>query len=304
MAHDLAALLGPDGVARAADLTGRVDRHTVGEWVARGRMLRPYPGVLVLPSRATEWRTRAVAALFATDGLLSHSSALTVWRLAEESGAIHVSIPSTRRAPRGDAIVHRVQQPDGVRIGRFPVTTLPRSLVDTWGVAHGASGRSRDVDRARGAVITAVRERRLGVAQLRAELGTHPALPGRSALSSLIRLVEQGCQSELEIWGVREVLSGVGMPTFVQQYPVTLPFGTVTLDAAIPELKIAVELDGAAFHGSAEARERDLRRDAALAARGWIVLRFSYRRLTTEPDACRREILAVCRERASLPAGR
>ena len=196
MAHDLAALLGPDGVARAADLAGRVDRHTVGEWVARGRLLRPYPGVLVLPARASEWRTRALAALFATDGRLSHSSALAVWRLAAEAGAIHVSIPSTRRSPRGDVIVHRVRQLDGVRVGRFPVTTLPRSLVDAWGVAHRALGQGRDIDRARGAVITAVRERRLGVAQLRAELETHPALPGRGALSGLIRLVEQGCQSE------------------------------------------------------------------------------------------------------------
>ena len=31
---------------------------------------------------------------------------------------------------------------------------------------------------------------------------------------------------------------------------------------------MAVELDGAAFHGSREARERDLRRDTALAALG------------------------------------
>ena len=81
---------------------------------------------------------------------------------------------------------------------------------------------------------------------------------------------------------------------------IRLPSGTVRLDAAVPELTIAVEMDGAAFHGSAEARERDIRRDAALAACGWVVLRFSYRRLRREPDACRREILAVCRARAAL----
>ena len=54
--------------------------------------------------------------------------------------------------------------------------------------------------------------------------------------------------------------------------------------------RVAVELDGAAFHGSREARERDLRRDTALAAAGWIVLRFSYARLIADPDGCRREI--------------
>jgi very-short-patch-repair endonuclease len=74
----------------------------------------------------------------------------------------------------------------------------------------------------------------------------------------------------------------------------------VRLDAAWPDVKLAVELDGAAFHGSPEARERDLRRDAALAALGWVVLRFSYRRLMREPEACRAEILAAYRQRVSI----
>ena len=38
-------------------------------------------------------------------------------------------------------------------------------------------------------------------------------------------------------------------------------------------------MDGAAFHGSADARERDTRRDVALATLGWVVLRFSCQRL-------------------------
>src|SRR5689334_21600543 len=90
------------------------------------------------------------------------------------------------------------------------------------------------------------------------------------------------------------------MPRFTRQYAVRLPFATVHLDAAIPELRIAVELDGAAFHGSAEDRERDTRRDAALSALGWVVLRFTYRRLTTDPEGGRREILQVCAARRAL----
>jgi very-short-patch-repair endonuclease len=137
-------------------------------------------------------------------------------------------------------------------------------------------------------------------AHIRAELSLRPTVAGRAGLEQLIRLVEQGCQSELEIWGVREVLIGVGTPPFVQQHPVRLAFGIVHLDAATPELEVAVEMDGAAFHGSAEARERDTRRDVALAAQGWVVLRFSFRRLTTDPEGCRREILQVCRARGAL----
>ena len=136
--------------------------------------------------------------------------------------------------------------------------------------------------------------------ELRVELDLWPNLCGRRGLVELLDLIDEGCQSELEIWGVRHVLRAPGMPHFVQQHAVQLPWATVHLDAALPELKIAIELDGAAFHGSAEARERDIRRDAALAARGWVVLRFSYHRLTTDPDGCRREIAEVCRARQAL----
>lgn len=299
MAHDIAALLGPLGVVRTSELARRVDKHTVTAWVRRRRLLRPYPGVVVLPERWEEWSARAMAAVLATDGALSHASALSVWRVLPKDGPIHVSIPAGRRAIRAPGLtVHRVQPWASDRLGPFPVTSLPRSLLDTWGSAHRRSvGARRDSARARAAVIDTIRDRRLKAGELRAELELHPALPGHRALAELLGLLDEGCQSELEIWGVQNVLRGPGMPHFVQQHPVPLPWGTVHLDAAIPELKIAIEMDGAAYHGSQEARERDIRRDAALAACGWVVLRFSYRRLMSDPEGCRREILEVCRAR-------
>lgn len=300
MSYDVGALLGPDGVRSATELTELVDRHTVGRWVAAGRLLRPHPGVLVLPTHASEWRTRALAAVLGTGGVLSHSSALAVWRRAPREGAIHVSVSAGRRAPCAPGLtVHRVQRLDEDRLGDFPVTGLPRALVDTWGHAHSSAGDVRAVELARGAVIGTLRDRQTSVRELRKAFESRRTLPGRAGLEELVNLVEQGCQSELEIWGVREVLIGPGMPVFVQQHRVRLATGPVRLDAAVPDLLLAVEMDGAAFHGSAADRERDTRRDVALAALGWVVLRFSYRRLTREPDACRREILAVCRARAA-----
>ena len=305
MAHDLTALLGPDGVASAAQLRGRVDRHTVDGWVRTGRLVRPYPGVVVAPASLDRWGTRALAAVLATGGTLSHVSALTVWRLAPESDPVHVSVPAGRRALRRPGlVVHRAQDVPTDHLGPYPVTDLARSLVDAWGLAHGATSRRRLIEVSRGAVIGALRDRRIRSRELRAEVLRRPALPGRARLRELVTLVEEGCQSELEVWGVREVLRAPGMPRFVQQHAVALPFGTVHLDAAVPELKVAIELDGAAFHGSPEARERDTRRDVALAALGWVVLRFSYRRLATEPAACRREIAAVCAARRALLGAR
>jgi len=111
----------------------------------------------------------------------------------------------------------------------------------------------------------------------------------------LLGLVAPGCESELEIWGVTHVLPGPpSLPRWVQQYRIRLTGGRwIETDAAYPEAKVIVELDGAAFHGSRSARERDLRKDTALAAAGWIVLRFSYARLMADPEGCRREIVAA-----------
>lgn len=54
-----------------------------------------------------------------------------------------------------------------------------------------------------------------------------------------------------------------------------------------------MELDGSRYHFETGRRERDMRRDAALVALGWLVVRFSHQRLHEEPDAVRREVLAT-----------
>src|SRR3954454_13102078 len=125
MAHDLVALLGPEGVARTADLARKVDRHSVDGWVKARRLLRPYPGVVVLPEAFADWRTPALAAVHAADGVLSHTSALTVWRLAPQGDPVHVSVRAGRRALRRPGlVVHRVQELTPDRLRPHPLTDL------------------------------------------------------------------------------------------------------------------------------------------------------------------------------------
>ena len=75
------------------------------------------------------------------------------------------------------------------------------------------------------------------------------------------------------------------------------------LDAACEESMLAVEMDGAAWHGSRQQRERDIRRDSLLATVGWQTLRYSFTRLTRSPAACRRDIRAVNSARVRLLGG-
>jgi very-short-patch-repair endonuclease len=75
---------------------------------------------------------------------------------------------------------------------------------------------------------------------------------------------------------------------------------TLFLDAAYEDVMLAVEMDGAARHGSRQQRERDISRDALLATVGWQTLRFGFRRMTTAPEACRRELGAAYDARRRL----
>jgi very-short-patch-repair endonuclease len=138
------------------------------------------------------------------------------------------------------------------------------------------------------------------VAALTAELDRRPQLPARAALAELVQLLADGCRSELEIWGCLHVLRAPGQPAFVQQRPVVVRGERFVVDAACEEVLLAVEMDGAAWHGSREQRERDIRRDALLATVGWQTLRFSYTRMTTAPEECRRDIRAAYQARLRL----
>ncbi|SDY07354.1 Transcriptional regulator, AbiEi antitoxin, Type IV TA system [Modestobacter sp. DSM 44400] len=301
--HQLAFLL-PDGVARREDITLATSASSVSRWMSRGDVVLLHPGVLVLADRAEDWLVRARAASLWTRGPLSHLSALTAAGLLVPSGGpVHVTVPADR-FPRGcaDVVAHRTTAP----IGRIEPTSPPRlpvarSIVDAWSWAHSGRRNPRSATEqpvVRRLVIEAVRQRAVRTGWLRAESGRQPLHGGRVALSGLLDLVEGGCQSELEVWGVTHVLRIPEVPAPVQQHRVVLADGrSVFLDAAYREVRVAVELDGAQFHDGRQARERDMRRDSALAVLGWVVLRFSYQRLTQDPAGCRAEIEAVVRRR-------
>ncbi len=61
---------------------------------------------------------------------------------------------------------------------------------------------------------------------------------------------------------------------------VGVPFGPYTLDVAFPEAKLAIEVDGWAWHADAERFRADRRKGNALVRAGWTVLRFTWHDLT------------------------
>lgn len=303
--HDLAALLGPTRTASTGALARKVDPRSVRRWLASGRLVRLHPGWVTLPGLADDWTVRAHAATGYTGGLLSHMSALAVHGVVDtEVTRLDVTVPVAHRLRSSRWLrVHRSHRPCRVVTARgLPATDVARSLVDTWGDAHRTRALRGFDGVARNAVLRAARERRVTVVQLAGELELVPRLAGRAALLELLAEIDAGVQSYLELQGRRALLSVPGLPRPQLQHRVLLPDGPVHLDAAWPEVLLAVEFDGAAFHSDPEARQRDLRRDAALAAMGWVVLRFSYADVTERPRACAAQVAAAYRSRRSLEA--
>jgi very-short-patch-repair endonuclease len=298
--HDLATLLGPRRTTSETVLSREATARSVRRWLATGRLVRLHPGWVTLPEWAEDWTVRAHAATGYTGGVLSHGTGLRVHGLIDqEAWRLHVTVPSVERLRSTRRLrIHRSRRPCGITIaGGLATTSVARALVDAWGAAHRGRSTGRDADVARNALFRAVRERRVGVPEIEQELARVPRLPGLAALRNLLNEVGAGSHSHLELVGIR-ALRAAGLPEPQRQYEVVLPGGRLHVDLAWPELRLAVEFDGAAYHSGRDDWQRDLRRDAALAAAGWLVLRFSYADVTERPGRCIAQIADAYRHRA------
>ena len=65
------------------------------------------------------------------------------------------------------------------------------------------------------------------------------------------------------------------------------------IDFADPGLKVAIEVDGRAFHSDRRSFERDRERQNMLVIRGWIVLRFTWERMVNDPEGVIIEVTSV-----------
>lgn len=76
---------------------------------------------------------------------------------------------------------------------------------------------------------------------------------------------------------------------------------TARIDFAWPDCRLAVEVDGRAFHSGDEAFEKDRDRRNDLEAAGWMVLNVTWKALTRAPDAVIRRVCAALEQRRSAP---
>ncbi|MFT3900589.1 MAG: type IV toxin-antitoxin system AbiEi family antitoxin domain-containing protein [Gordonia sp. (in: high G+C Gram-positive bacteria)] len=129
---------------------------------------------------------------------------------------------------------------------------------------------------------------------LRAAHERYPKRHGVGVVSGYLVLLGSGARSEAERLAVR-VFRRAGIQGWCANYP---SCGYI-LDFAFPARRLAIEIDGLAFHRDARAFQHDRTRRNALIAAGWEVLNFTWADLVDRPDELVRRVRQVLANRAA-----
>jgi hypothetical protein len=271
------------GLVTTADLlAGGLTSGAISKRVARGVLRRWYPGVYSYGpgdlSREAEWMA---AVLAAGDGaVLSHRSAAALWRIRRDWRVISEVLAPRGRRPKGPVLVHSYRRLDPldvtVRDG-IPVTTVARTLVDladvltphqlTTVIDEAAHWDLFDLPATYGAMRRANGRRKLAV--LDKAIGLY--IGGSAGTKSRN---EDAFLALLQLAGFPEPLANTEV-------------GGEEIDCVWPDRKLAVEVDGPG-HRRPTARRTDRRKDEALRAAGYTVLRFTDVEINERPS----EVLA------------
>lgn len=137
-------------------------------------------------------------------------------------------------------------------------------------------------------ISAAVQRRRATPAQLQRAIDARSRLRHRRIIGDVVADVAEGAHSHLEVRFLRDVERAHGLPRGQRQYAV--PGTKKCADVAYPAFGVLVELDGAAWHGSAGARLRDRRRDNTHSGGGHVTYRYGWEDVAGAPCSVAAEL--------------
>ena len=124
-------------------------------------------------------------------------------------------------------------------------------------------------------------------------------LAGLRQLEQVQRDLVDGAHSH----GERELLILLrlaGLTGWEANARVSLPGGFVIVDVAFRRWRLAIEVDGRAFHTDRRSFQRDRTRQNRLMNAGWTVLRYTWEDVTQRPERVIAEIETACSRADSL----
>jgi very-short-patch-repair endonuclease len=240
-----------------------------------GRLARVLPGVYVDAGAAADRSTRMAAVMrWDPNAVICGRAAasLTYW---PDVRLDTIEVASTmRHTPQpGYRFTHRTVPPDLVQqIGEIRLTNPSLTAIEL------ATLEFTDP------IDIALRSRLVTLASLTDALRATPQRAGNRHRWEVL------LDSRAEPWSRAErmahrIYRDAGIAGWVTNRKTVIPdWATYYLDIAFEELRVAVEIDGWAYHSQADVFESDRLRQNALVLDGWIVLRFTWRMVTEDPD--------------------
>ena len=240
----------------------------IGVRVRNGRLHPLYRGVYAVGHANIPLEGHFLAAVKASDGVLSHYSAATLYGLVTWDHRYPEVITTAKRAHTGIR-AHRsstLEAQDVTSHKGIPITTPARTLMDLAATLPYKPLR-RAVREAQRKLVT--------IAQL---VDTLDRLGPRRGTANLTKILATGhapTRSELEDT-VLDLILRAGFRHPDVNKPIRIQGQTIVPDFRWPGEKLTIEADGAEWHDDRLTREDDAERQAILEAHGERVLRVTW----------------------------
>jgi very-short-patch-repair endonuclease len=276
-------------VTRDAAARAGISKAAWFRWHATGRLVGLYPGVARLPgSPQTREQHIAAAVLAAQPGAMaSHRSAAHLWGVprSDDDPIDVMLVRRTRGLALDGVILHRPRDDKDlspVLRSRIRTSTILRFLCDLGAV--DPAGTREAVLHVVTSGIASPRALRTAI-EVHTRRGRHGVPAFREALGEFVldnKPVDSVLESRMNEIATRYDLPPMKFHAIVCGYEV---------DFLIIGTPIVLECDGWDSHGRNRRQfERDRQRDATLSAAGFVVLRFTWRRLTRDATWVARSI--------------
>jgi very-short-patch-repair endonuclease len=257
------------GQAEASGISG----STVRRWVREGRWRRVRPAIFLVGGHryTDEARIRAVALWAGPQGVITGPAAAYWHRMLERAPVlIDLTVPAgTKPKPQPGIRLHRrdlaaedVRRRSGVRVAAMPFVALETAVALPDG--------SDFLDRAL--------QKHVPFAEVYRAYCRNMGRPGSAAAGRLLVAAADRADSAAERLLVR-LLREAGIAGWVLGHQL----GPYRIDLAFPAQRVAVEVDGWAYHVDPERFRNDRRKGNFITRSGWDLLRFTWHGLHTQP---------------------
>jgi very-short-patch-repair endonuclease len=200
-----------------------------------------------------------------------------------EPAVVEVTVPRTASGRGGPGVTLRrrdlaeqdVFEDRGLRVTGLALTVLEAST------RRGGGAK----------IMDSALQRRVDLADLQRTHLRHRGRCGAAAARRMLQAAAGGARSEAERLVV-QLLRTAG----ITGWHANLRVGPYFVDIAFPKQRVAIEIDGWAFHSDQQAFQNDRSRQNWLTLQGWQVLRFTWLDVTGHPE----RVLAAIRAAISV----